>query len=204
MRQPNFSFFSTGSAASLAVVVALGLSTMTTGCSQEKPRLERGEVSRHETRSPQILPTTFEEFAEQLAQDFAQDLTQIKSEQGIEQRVTIAFGDIQNRTGIVSSSEFEIIRNSMRARLIQSPFIRREARFVESRARMNALIRTETGQMDEVDRIELANSWVLNMDVLRAGRDRMNLYAVYARLVDFRTGEIVFEREYQSKQVQQR
>ncbi|MCC5828541.1 MAG: hypothetical protein JJU36_03755 [Phycisphaeraceae bacterium] len=186
----------------LLIVLALALTAG--GCRQEKPRLESGEISRYETRDPRPLPVIYDEFAEQLAQDFAQDMSTIKGREGINSRVTIAFGDIVNKTGNVSSSEFEMIRNSMRTRLTQSEMVQREVRFVENRARMNALIRTETGQTAEVDRIDLDNAWVLNMDVLRASRGRFNEYQAYVRLVDFRTGTILFERQYQSRQVRQR
>ena len=164
-------------------------------------RIEVGQTTRDEIRHRGPILSGYNEFADTLAQDLAQEITQIKHEQGLDGRVTIAFGDIANKTRIVSSDEFEIIRNSLRTRVTQSPFMRQHTRWVDHRALTDALIQRETNGAQRADTIDIDSSLALNMDMLRADREGTQLYAFYVRLTHFRTREIVFEREYLAKQV---
>ncbi len=193
----------------LAVPLAAALViTLFTGCARPRAgdphgRIEPGQTTRDEVRHRSPILSGYIEFADVLAQDLAQEITQIRAEQGIEGRVTVAFGDIANKTGIVPTDEFEIIRNRLRTHVTQSPFMRQSTRWVDDRRLADALIQRELNGAGapRADVIDIDNSLALNMDMLRADRGGTQLYAFYVRLSHFRTREVVFEREYLAKQV---
>lgn len=193
----------------LSLTLCLAALSVGVGCKSVKERPVSGRVgdgvtTKYERRDQRVLPVTLNEFADQAAQQIAQDISEIKLFTDMPERVTIVFGDIANKTQIVSSADFEKVRSDIRSTLINSNLVRREARFIESRARMNALIARESGQPGaEVPAIDLATAWVLNMDVYRVGRHRANEYYMEVQLVHFQTGEILFSNKYESKQVQE-
>lgn len=177
------------------------------GCQQDRPRLgdSSGRVSptsttRAEAGSQQVLPATLIEFADQVARDLARDLSdeRIYGISDNEVLATVVFGDIVNKTQIVSTADFEMARSRIRNQLMQSDVFRRKVRFVENRERMEELRAREWGSSDgvTVKRFNPAHTFFLNGDMYRVARDGSNLYQMTFTLTNFETGELVFTNEY--------
>jgi PBP1b-binding outer membrane lipoprotein LpoB len=192
----------------LLLAVLLSVPIWGGGCTRRpegiKGRVDPRQTTRAEMRSNQVLPAALLEFADQMPQTLAQRIAtapQVRDTPGL---ITIVMGDIANKTDIVSTSEFELMVERMRSNLLASATLRERLRFVESRARLEALARRELG----VTPAELpkpvydpATSYAMVADVFRIGRGDTNLYAMHVQLTSFATGAIVFDDRFEVKQV---
>jgi len=125
-------------------------------------------------------------------------------------------GDINNKTGIVSTNDYEYVTSGIRSRLINSRMAREKLHFVEQRARVERLAERERvatnppagaqavefrGGVYFVPDYDASRTFALTMDVYRIGRGDTNLYSMEAQLVSLGTNRIIFSNEYQMKQV---
>ena len=188
-------------------VIAAGLLGAASGCKSDIPR--QGDSSGRvaptattpaEANSPQVLPASLMEFADQVARELAIDLANQRL-YGISDNdvlVTVVFGDIVNKTGIVSTADFEMVRAQIRQKLMQSDVVRKKVRFVENRQRMEDLRAQEWGSADgvTVKRFNPAYTFFLNGTMYRVSRGSSNLYSMDFELTAFETGELVFVSNY--------
>jgi hypothetical protein len=192
-------------AAGIAVAGVLG------GCAHpprgENPgRVEVTDTTPAERASPQVQLTAQHEFSDRVAQQLAADLASIPSfQEGY--RVTVVFGDIVNKTGIVPTSDFEAFRTRIRQKLMQSQMVLKNIRFVENRARLDSLRRMEEGEgVGGRTPLQLKYTYFLNGEMYRSNRQGagmdVNEYLMSYNLVNADSGEIVWTNApYEVKQV---
>ncbi len=203
--------------ASRAATLATGLAAAATltACApppgRDSGRVGVTETTRAERDSAQILPTALVEFSDQVASQLAEDLQDLP-ELNAGYRSTVVFGDIVNKTGIVSTTEFEAFRTRIRQDLLQSRAVRDKMRFIESRARLEDLKRREGNQNRDLLQDGSRNTrpdlnedytYFLNGEMYRVsrGNDRTNLYMLSFNLMRMSDGEIVWTNSpYEIKQ----
>ncbi len=161
------------------------------------------ETTEAEWDSAKVLPVSLVEFSDQASRAIVEDLVQLPRIRDDAGRVTVILGDINNKTGIVSSTEFEVVTARLRNNLINSDLARPTLRFVERRARMQDLAAREgvaSGQVlaDPPD-YDPATTYALNGDFYRIGRGETNQYYMEVQLVHFASNEIVFSDRYDAK-----
>lgn len=194
------------------------------GCSAIPPsgsrsgRVDVTDTTPAEANSPQVLPTALVEFSDQVTQQLVADMKQVPELNGA-YRVTVVFGDIANNTQIVSTTDFEAFRNRIRQKLMQSRTVLANVRFIESRARMEALRAREGvgqgspdllqqspgGAAGGMDAPDPRYTYFLNGDmyrVARGSRDQVNLYMLSFNLTNAQSGELIWTNSpYEIKQV---
>lgn len=160
-----------------------------------------GEVSTPaEVNDPRILPADYLAFADQAAQGLIIDLPEVPAFHGTQSRVTILYGDIQNETQIISSSEFAFVREKIKNTLLRSRTFNDNFRFLISRAQLDELRRREVNTPTDPNRFDENNTYLLNGTMFRINRGNVNQYLITFQLVNFTSGEVVWLRDYQSKQ----
>ncbi|MCE9591116.1 MAG: penicillin-binding protein activator LpoB [Planctomycetes bacterium] len=167
----------------------------------------REEVTREteaEVNSRRVRPAALIEFSDQAAQRVAQEISEIPEIRNVPGRVTILVGDINNKTGIVSSDDFELMRSRLRNNLLQSKYVKDKLKFVERRARMSAIRERELVGPDqgngEPANYDAQTTFALNGDFYRLARNGTDLYYMEFQLVHFGSNEIVFSDRYEMKQ----
>jgi len=187
----------------LMLTVVLG------GCAQPPRgstggRIDMGKTTDAERASPRILPGALIEFSDQVAQELAQDLAEVRTIRDAPSRCTIIVGDINNKTQIVSSDEFEMTRSRIRNNLLQSQYVTDRLKFVENRARIDQLRQREMVLPQEgpvgPDAYDPQTTYALNGDFYRVHRGNVNQYYMEFQLVHFASNEIVFSERYEVKQ----
>ena len=166
-------------------------------------RIDISATTEAELDSAKVLPASLVEFSDQASRRIVQDLIELPRIRDDAGRVTVILGDINNKTGIVSSTEFEVVTARLRNNLINSGTARGTLRFVERRARMIDLAAREGVASDQV----LADppdynpdtTYALNGDFYRIGRGETNQYYMEVQLVHFASNEIVFSDRYDAK-----
>lgn len=194
----------------------LGAGVLLAGCGSTPGRVPVGQTTDAERRSAQQQPTSLTEFREQVPAELLQQLWELPEISEIPGPVTILMGDINNKTGIVSTNDYEYVTSGIRSRLINSRMAREKLHFVEQRARVERLAERErvatnpppgasavewNGNVYFVPDYDASRTFALNMDVYRIGRGDTNLYSMEAQLVSLATNRIIFSNEYQMKQV---
>ncbi len=177
------------------------------GCATNDPprglpsgRVDVGHSTPAEAGDVRVLPGDYMEYADQLASALVLDLPTVPAfNQGV--RSTIVYGDIMNKTGNISSAEFELVREKMKNRLMQSQSFRQNFRFLISKAQLEELRAMETGPSGAAvgDRIDQASTYFLNGTMYRVARGDTSLYLMTFQLVSFTSGEIVWTKDYESK-----
>lgn len=178
------------------------------GCASNNPprgtpsgRVDVGHSTPAEAGDVRVLPADYMEFSDQLASALVADLPTVPafSQGGV--RSTIVYGDIMNKTGNISSAEFELVREKMKNRLMQSQTFRQNFRFLISKAQLEELRAMETGPAGAAvgDRIDQTTTYFLNGTMYRVARGDTSLYLMTFQLVSFTTGEIVWTKDYESK-----
>ena len=191
------------------LIIVMSLLLLTVAC-ESAPKHEAGRIDTsvttdQELKSAKILPAALMEFSDQVPQDLAVDLAELPLVRDAEGRVTVIMGDINNKTGNVSSNEFELIRSRIRNTLLQSAYVRERIRFVESGGRMDELRARELGLAEGLrPALEPEQTYALNGDFYRIRRGRTNQYYMEFQLVHFMTNEIIFSKRYDVKQLKER
>lgn len=179
------------------------------GC-DNPPRGDRGgrvgttDTHRWQSERAQVLPASLIEFsdmvAERLARDIIEDTPRITD---ADERVTVILGDINNRTQIVSSNDFEMMLRRTRNNLNNAPVTRDRLRFVEDRARMQDLAEREGIAREDgtsgPDLYDPETTYTLNGDFFRVSRGGVNLYYMEVQVSHFATNEQVFSTAYESQ-----
>jgi PBP1b-binding outer membrane lipoprotein LpoB len=191
----------------LAVIVVAA--SLFTGCrSQPGGRIDVGQTTEAERRSPLILPVALNEFSDQAPRRLVEDLGNIPRVRDTPGQVTVFLGDINNQTTAVSSSEFEMAMTRMRNRLINSNTAGERMQFVERRARMQRLAQRErvaSGDfLADPEDYDPHTTYVLNGDFFRVSRGNTNQYYMQFQLVHFGSNQIVWSDDYEIRQVRGR
>jgi hypothetical protein len=167
-------------------------------------RVDPGITTKAERHSAKITPVSLIEFSDQASQRLAQDIAEMPEIRGLNdggQRATIILGDINNKTGVVSSNDFEMMTRRMRQNLLTSNYARDRMKFVTERARMSAIRERELVGPNEGNaepaNYDAANSFALNGDFYRVARGNTNRYYMEFQLVSFKTNEIVWSDRYE-------
>lgn len=173
----------------------------------ESGRVGVSDTTPAETASAQVLPTALIEFSDKAPRELVRDLSHIKAIQDTKGPVTVILGDINNKTGIVSSNDFEVAMQRMRNNLINSSVANSKLQFVEPRARMEALSRREQVGSPNGTKGPLpydpGKTYVLLGSFYRINRGNTNLYYMQFHLARFANNVIVGPAmTYTVKQVQ--
>lgn len=153
-----------------------------------------------EVGDPRILPADYMAFADECAQGLIRDLPEVPAFQETSSRVTILFGDIKNETGIISSTEFAMVREKIKNNLLRSRTFNDNFRFLISRGQLDELRRREVNTPTDPNRFDERHTYFLSGTMFRVNRGNVNLYLVTFQLENFTSGEIVWLRDYESKQ----
>lgn len=166
-------------------------------------RLDVNSTTEAEWDSPKVLPASLTEFSDQASRQIVEDLVKLPQIRDNAGRVTVILGDINNKTGIVSSTEFEMVTARLRNNLINSDLARPTLRFVERRARMQNLAAREGVASNKVladpPDYDPQTTYALNGDFYRIARGETNQYYMEVQLVHFSSNEIVFSDRYDAK-----
>jgi hypothetical protein len=185
--------------AMFAVVAAMLLLTACEGGG----RVDTYGTTDAERSDPRIQTTALLEFSDQFTQRLVQQLATIPEIANSPKPVTVIIGDISNKTGNVSSNDFELVQQRIRANLVNSGFISKQMIFVENRARMNALAAREgigAPGASGPPAYDPQTTFTLNGDVYRIDRGNTNFYWMGYSLVNFSSNRMVFEDQFPSKQ----
>lgn len=212
-----------GSRGGWLVLAGLAAGAVIAGCSSIPPsgsrngRVDVSDTTAAEANSRQVLPTALVEFSDQVTQQLVADMQQIPELNG-SYRVTVVLGDIANNTQVVPTTDFEAFRNRIRQKLMQSRSVLASVRFVENRARLEALRAREgvgqsqqdllqqgTGGSGAVDALDPRYTFFLNGDmyrVTRGSQEQVNLYMLSFNLTNAQSGELIWTNSpYEIKQV---
>lgn len=199
----------------LSVLAVGGLLAGLGGCYEpygySKGRVDVGTSTKGEERSNQALPTALVEFSDRVAMELPQKLVEIpeiRTANAAGKRITVYVGDINNKTGVTSSNDFEMVRNRIRNSVLQSTYVREKVLFKENRARLDALRAREglppAGPMGAGPDYDPRSTYWLTGDFYRVNRDHSsgdsNLYYMEFMLLHDATGEIIPFAKYEVKQ----
>ncbi|MDX2148629.1 MAG: hypothetical protein SFZ23_14020 [Planctomycetota bacterium] len=177
-------------------------------------RIPVSESTRAEANDRRVQPADLIDASEQVAQELARDIQRLADEDFGGYRVTVAFGDFENKTGNVSTTDFEYVRDRVQSRLMTSRLVRNNIKFVQGRARLEELNQRELGVREDILQEGGSNSTVAARDpnfffylngnmyrVNRGGenRDATDLYYIKYQLVRASDAEIVFDSDYEVK-----
>ena len=191
----------------MGLALLLGLALLSVGCVSDRGSAG-GRIGIHETTeaewdSSKVQPVSLVEFSDQASRRIVEDLVQLPRIRDDAGRVTVIIGDINNKTGIVSSTEFEVVLARLRNNLINSQVARGTLKFVERRARMQDLAAREAVAEGEYvadpPNYDPATTYALNGDFYRISRGETHQYYMEVQLVSFATNEIVFSDRYDAK-----
>lgn len=195
--------------AAVAFALLAGVSVaLLVGCkSQQRGRIDVYETTKAETYSDEVLPVALTEFSDQVPEALVADLATIPELAAGAEPATIILGDINNKTRIVATGDFELMAQRIRNQLINSKYARSQMRFVELRRRVERIASQErvttdeqTGTFDTGD-YPAETTYFLLGDFYRVNRNNVNQYYMQFQLVHAATNTIVFSDSYDVKQV---
>lgn len=197
--------------------IVLGAGALAGGCSapqgQSGGRVPVSEGTRGELQDRRIMTSDLAESSDRVAESLARDIQQIVDEDFGGYRATITFGDIQNKTGNVSTTDFEYVRDRIKSKLMTSRHVRDNVRFRESRRRVEDLNQRELGRNDDLlsegggtpTGIRNPNPdflMYLNGNMYRVERGRgstTDLYYLKFELIRASDGITLFSQDYEVK-----
>ncbi|MDX2132066.1 MAG: YtxH domain-containing protein [Planctomycetota bacterium] len=197
--------------ASSGVAGAVVLGVLFAGCNappkgEQTRRVEVSDTTKAERRSAQVQPAALVEFSDQVAQQLTEDLIALP-EFNSGQRVSVVFGDLVNKTGIVPTSDFEAFRTRVRQKLVNSSVARSRIRWIESRAKMEELRRLELGGVEgetgSTTPLNPGMTYFLNGEMYRVerGAQEVNLYMLSFSLSNAQSRELIWTNTpYEVKQ----
>ncbi len=188
-----------------ALALAAGVLALP-ACETYRGRIGVYETTEAETRSAKVLPVALTEFSDQVPQRLLADLATIP-ELNTGKPVTILLGDLNNKTQIVPTTDFELMAQRIRNELLNSRVARSSMRFVEKRQRIERLANQErvvtdpaTQTFDTGDYDANTTFWLLG-DFFHVSRNNAHQYYMQFQLVHAANNEIVFSDRYDVKQV---
>lgn len=202
---------STGVVAGL--IVGVVASTLA-GCNspprgRDSGRIQVTETTKAEARSAQVQPAALVEFSDQVAQQLAEDLGRLP-EFNAGYRSTVVFGVIENKTGIVPTTDFQAFRTRVRQKLLQSDVVRAKIRWVESLGKVEDLRSKELGgaasapgAQPGTTPLNAEYTYFLDGEMYRVdrGEGAINLYMLSFNLTNAQTREVLWTNSpYEIKQ----
>lgn len=159
------------------------------------PTIERGEAPIQDLRAA----------AESIAQAFAADLQEMADRSFGDSRVVVLLGDIANKTGTMSTNDFEIVQRKIRQILNRDRLFRENVQLRETARRVRALSEKEReGRTSEPMRqfeglnVDADKVFFLTGDAFMANRRGESLLYLEFTLVRESNAEMVFTREYEA------
>lgn len=191
-------------------LATIATSLMMVGCNKDirhshKGRIDPTYTTKGEMRDERISPVALIEFSDQAPQTFSRRINETPHVRKINGPITVILGDINNKTGIVSSTDFEMMTQRLRSNLLASQYMRDRIKFVENRARMRRLKARELGVPESEipePKYDINTSFFLNGDMFRVGRGKTNLYYMQVQLTHAASNEIVFNDRFDIKQIE--
>ncbi len=174
-------------------------------------RVPVSEMTKGERRSDQMRTADLAEASDEVVMNLAADLSRLADEDFRGYRITVMLGDIVNKSGTMSTTDFEYVRNRIKSKLMQSDMVRDNIKFVEKRARIENLNRQEYGDQKEdilqegkgggvgVERTDPHYAFYLNGETYGVHRGETHLFSVTFELQRASDGEIVFNKHYEVK-----
>lgn len=192
-------------ARSAVVALTLAATLVAVGCSSPRGRLDTQETTKGEKSDPAVLMTALLEFADQVPERLIQDLYEDPDITAIEGKATILIGDFQNKTVIVPTTDFEMVAQRIRNRLINSKVASSKLKFYEKRRRVERLADGEKvlntdGSSVDAPAYDAKHTLLLLGDFYRTPRANTNLYYMQFQLVRASDNEILFSDSYEVKQ----
>lgn len=191
-------------AASLLAMLAAALSPA--GCASDSGgRIDISETTQAERESTRIMPIAYVEASDQMSRRLVADLAQVPVVRDAEGPVTIILGDLNNQTGKVDTTEFEMMARRLRGNLLNSRTAGDRLTFVERRARMTRIAEQERvgseGYAAQPPDYAPGQTFALNGDFFRVGRGDTQQYYMEMTLSHFGSNQIVWSDRYEIKQV---
>ena len=178
------------------------------------PRLDPHTTTSGERGAREILPAGWIEFSDISARQLVADLSELPEFNG-EYRCTIILGSIENKTGVVSTSEFEQFRARFRGQLVNSRSFTDRAVFRSNRRQMEEIRRREMPEQEDLlqegrgrssmKAINPDYTYELRGEMYATHRSDSALYSLSLQLYNFSSGELVWQNiPYDLKQTVRR
>ncbi len=191
---------------------ALSLAALaTTGC-QSPPsgdtggRVPIGTTTSGEAGSGLMRSDDLIEASDRIATALTADISRIVERDFAGAKVTVTFGDINNKTSKMPTTDFEFVRDRIKTRVLNSDLALEGLRIVENRARREQLRereQTSGGYMDggprKQPKINEEAFVFLNGDMYSVDRPGTRLYYLKFELMRASDGETVFSKDYEIK-----
>jgi len=190
----------------LLATAVVGSLLFAAGCTGKSGRIGTMGTTEAEARDRRVVPVVLFEFSDAVPRRLAQDLANLPVLGASQGPATVTLGDINNKTQIVSTDEFELMARRIRSSLINATPAGDKLVFVENRSRVQSLAQREQvassqGVPAGPDNYDPQNTYALNADVYSIARDNTVVYYMEVQLVHFASNQIVFSDNYASKQV---
>lgn len=177
-------------------------------------RQDISSTTSGERGARQILPTGWIEFSDIASRQLVADLSELPEFNG-EYRSTIILGSIENKTGVVSTSEFEQFRARFRGQLVNSRSFTDRAVFRSNRRQMEEIRRREMPEQEDLlqegrgrssmKAINPDYTYELRGEMYATHRSDSALYSLSLQLYNFSSGELVWQNiPYDLKQTVRR
>ena len=164
------------------------------------PRLDPHTTTSGERGAREILPAGWIEFSDIASRQLVADLSELPEFNG-EYRSTIILGSIENKTGVVSTSEFEQFRARFRGQLVNSRSFTDRAVFRSNRRQMEEIRRREMPEQEDLlqegrgrssmKAINPDYTYELRGEMYATHRSDSALYSLSLQLYNFSSGELV-------------
>lgn len=187
-------------------VAALTLSlALLSGCQERQYRLDPTETTEWEAQDARILPASLIEFSDQAAENIVRKLSTLPLIAETPGQVTVILGDMNNKTQIVNTNDFEMMAQRLRNNLLNSSIAADKLTFVEARQRVSQLANKEriagvTGDIADPAAYPADRTYALTGDFYRVARGPMNQYYMQFQLVSFANNQIVWSDRMDVKQ----
>jgi len=196
--------------------IALSVALFTTaGCRSHPPagtsagRVPIGTSTPGEASSGLMRSDDLIEASEQVATALSEDVSEMALRDFGGKLITVTFGDLVNKTSRMPTTDFEFLRDRIKSRLMDSRFVRANIRFVENRARREALRNRELGQYagraagaGAGSTPDIETFAFLNGNMYSVDRPGTRLYYLKFELMRADDGQTVFSKDYEVKYIQ--
>jgi PBP1b-binding outer membrane lipoprotein LpoB len=205
----------------LAVGLFAGLaaSLFLAACSSPPQGYRSGRIpvedsTEAETNDRAVQPSDLASSSDVVAQSLAADIDRLVDQDFGGYRISLKFGDIENKTRHVATTDFEYVRDRIRSKLMSSRVIRDNVKFLEGRQRVEDLNARENGGGGDIlnegsgsgNAPAATNpqyTFYLNGNMYEvsrgSGQSATDLYYMKYQLTRASDGEIVFEKDYEVK-----
>jgi PBP1b-binding outer membrane lipoprotein LpoB len=195
------------------VLLSTSVAFISSGCGPTGDtggRISVSETTPAEAHSNQNSLATLTQFSDTAAMQIAEEIDGLPgSNPANKEKWVICLGDIENKTTSTPTSDFELFQKRLRSQLVNSKRIRENYTIVESRQRMEALLKRNQPQgtpdlLQEGDRSAQVNTYdpnhtyVLNGSFLEADRGNTAQWLMEFQLVNLQSGEIVISHSVDS------